>query len=337
MHWVPLLSFFFVASRPQQQQHPEHPFIDNVQTWLSDETIPFVPVSHLDAPIPGTPPLHPCCALLNVSNAFLLHLIPTPDNHNYRLSPTYTKGLTETITWTTIVHLHETIWNHHGPIVQNRLLQKCGRYQRYYGRHTKVERLSKPQAVPFLQQHHLWGPTNVKFYYGLVHNKRLVAVAAFTSKRTIQRGSKQHRSFELTRYCSVGVVVGGISKLMAAFVRLQGPDDIITVVDRDWGRARNWNRLGFETVQVMPPLPFIVKNGVRHNLVRRGGADVVDELDRCPMVYDSGMERLMMVVNQTTTGTAIELWNDSIPRYPSSYYSQDPKIQTMLNEARDAS
>lgn len=138
-------------------------------------------------------------------------------------------------------------------------------------------------------------------------DETLVAVATFSSRRIVQRGAFQlpastatasatttstttapsesgatltrpHRSHELIRFCSRcdGVVVGGISKLLAAFVRDVHPDDIITVLDRDWGSTGGQNgwrtQLGFATVAVMPPVPMVVgiRDGVRRHLVGAG-------------------------------------------------------------------
>jgi hypothetical protein len=83
-------------------------------------------------------------------------------------------------------------------------------------------------------------------------------------------------------------VVGGISKLMAAFAAEAEPDDIVTVVDRDWSNADAWRGLGFVTVQRMRPVTFYVgRNGLRchpgtgpnpHR--RRLPPELVDEFER---------------------------------------------------------
>ncbi len=52
--------------------------------------------------------------------------------------------------------------------------------------------------------------------------------------------------------------MGGITKLLAAFCRDTAPDDIVTCIDRDFGDGEGWAKIGFENVQVMPPLVMAV-------------------------------------------------------------------------------
>ena len=69
------------------------------------------------------------------------------------------------------------------------------------------------------------------------------------------RAGVKHRSYEMIHCCAKrdGHVVGGISKLLKAFIRQHKPDDIITVVDREWGSAdKSWHALGFETGESPP-------------------------------------------------------------------------------------
>jgi len=204
--------------------------------------------------------------------------------NQYRLGDGYEKEYTKTI------HLHQDIWNSKREIVRHRLMaqlglgvhtkatagqqQKCrnATMRRIFARKTTVRRISSPVAMEFLDHHHLWGATKAKHNYGLFirskHNnessnsddEELVAVATFSSKRKITRMDKQHRSHELLRFCSKrgSNVVGGISKLMKAFVTDKAPDDIVTVVDRDWGDGSGWHSLGFHSVATMDPIVMVV-------------------------------------------------------------------------------
>ena len=64
----------------------------------------------------------------------------------------------------------------------------------------------------------------------------------------------------LRRYCSRRgeTVVGGISKLLSAFAREAEPDEIVTVIDRDWGEGGGWATLGFRPLRRLPPVTFFV-------------------------------------------------------------------------------
>ena len=156
---------------------------------------------------------------------------------------------------------------------------------------TNVQRIDAGNAIPFLQQNHMWGATKARYYYGLYlpssedggTDDQLVAVATFSTKRTILNGSSstiKSRSVELLRFCTLVncTVVGGITKLIRAFINEQNEssnpvDYIVTVVDRDWGGGEQWHSIGFDTLHVMNPLFMVVKDGVRRHLVGAGVAN----------------------------------------------------------------
>ncbi len=199
-----------------------------------------------------------------------------------------------------VVHLHQDVWNRSPAIVQSRLRSKSGFYQRrIYARQTVVRRMSKSDYIPFLEDNHLWGATGAKYGYGLYMKSKcknvnhqtdiprvnkedevLVAVATFSSKREISRALNKFHSFELLRFCTKmnTAVIGGLTKLVAAFVKevkckhvddnLTGID-IVTSVDRDFGSS-TWPN--FERVQLMDPIPMFVGNvdGLRRHAVGAG-------------------------------------------------------------------
>ena len=197
-----------------------------------------------------------------------------------------------------IIHLHEDVWYSKTDIVQCRLRTRLlgsnnnnNSYRRIYARKTNVKRIDAGTAIPFLQKHHLWSATKARYYYGLFlpskkgksggvkttnddnDDELLVAVATFSTKRKILRGTKVTRSHELIRFCSRAdsVVIGGITKLIRTFIKEQEPvDDIVTVVDRDWGPGDGWHGIGFETLHVSAPLFMVVKDGIRRHLVGAG-------------------------------------------------------------------
>ncbi len=202
--------------------------------------------------------------------------------------------------------------------------------------------------------------------------------------------TRPYRSHELIRYCSKrdGRVVGGITKLIAGFCRDFAPDDLVTCIDRDWGDGEGWKSIGFERVHVMPPLLMAVgDDGIRRYLVGAGiGHDLEDKNSRlgrpgisldlfqdlngvlCDSealeritsqklfpVYDSGVERRMLLVNKSKLEiqaslrraelnleemevdpnvTALDLWSRSIPSFPPKYYSKNTGINALLEKAR---
>lgn len=328
--------------------------------------------------------------LLVVADSFFLHLVPSPRSPRECLSPRFCQTLTDSLSaqGDTVIHLHEDVWADKREICQSRLLMKCGQVdKRYFARKTVARRIDSCLAREFLTEHHLWGFTKAKYYYGLYaadgDESSLVAVASFSSRRKVIRDDTSHKSHELIRFSTKRDtnVVGGISKLIKAFVRDVRPDDIITVVDRDWGNASGWHSLGFVTCHTMPPLVMAVgqEDGVRRYLVGAGirtgqqvggrlglPENVLEELQRSEHsddasltlyrygylpVYDTGVERLMMLVEtemkpaQTDhdehtydrVSNTKRLWRQSSTQYASSYYSLNAGITHLLLKAqRDA-
>ena len=198
---------------------------------------------------------------------------------------------------TSIVHLHRDVWERSRSIVSSRLRCKCGMCDaRYMARKTIVRKMTRAEYAPFLTRNHLWGATGAKHAYGLyppVGDRRHtgsndpVAVVTFSSGRRIIRAGIEYRSFELLRFCTAMdvTVVGGLSRLISAFLRdvssgeRGGVDgsgrswdniDIVTSIDRDFGRGNAWPN--FVSVEVMDPVPMFVGDvdGIRRHAIGAG-------------------------------------------------------------------
>ena len=287
-------------------------FSDEVTAFLDEAGVKWVDV-HYDWEAMGLqmPPSLHRHRLISLSPddegtpALALHLISSPASLTESLAPDWTRRMTEQcgsgddddnggtsqvglatntqLRPRKIVHLHQDVWRSKNLIVRARLLARVGQItSRIYGRKTVCRRIDRPTALSFLEANHLWGAVRAKFNYGLFagggekgEEERLVAVASFGPRRRVVRAGKQHSSHELIRFCTLvnGQVVGGLSKLVTHFVREHKADDVVTVIDRDWGAAGSgWHRLGFDTVHVMPSLVMAVggDDGIRHHLVGAG-------------------------------------------------------------------
>ena len=152
-------------------------------------------------------------------------------------------------------------------------------------------------------------------------------------------------------------VVGGITKLLSAFRKDRDVDDLVTNIDRDWGGGAGWRAIGFDTVEVMPPLPMAIdaNEGRRRFLcgrsvgIHRPGLpdDLVAELAATAdgaaerlaardlqLIHDSGVERLLMKVSETCESCE-DLWASQRPR-KNGYYGPTalPGIAALLDDAR---
>lgn len=152
----------------------------------------------------------------------------------------------------------------------NRLKGLHGKGERIYARSTVVARIDKQVAVEFQEEHHLQGALPGKYRYGLFNQGELVSVAVFSGGRIMWHLGTDFRSFELIRFCHKGdrLVIGGLSKLLKAFIKEFKPQDIMTYADRDWCQdTSSLETLGFEVVDTTAPQRFAVVEGQRFSRV----------------------------------------------------------------------
>lgn len=129
-----------------------------------------------------------------------------------------------------------------------------------FARNCTVRRIDKAAADAFLNSCHRLGATGGRYRYGLFVGRRtgvsevelpegsLVAVAVFSNARRWLKDGRKVSSYEWIRYASLpGLrVVGGMGKLLQAFVDEVHPDDVMSYADTgypDGGEA--YERLGF--------------------------------------------------------------------------------------------
>ena len=139
-----------------------------------------------------------------------------------------------------------------------------------FARNCVVRRIDKAAADAFMAENHRLGATGGRYRYGLfVHRSTgasemacpegsLVAVAVFSNARRWLKDGRKVSSYEWIRYASLpGMrVIGGMGKLLQAFIDEVHPDDVMSYADADYpdgGEA--YSKLGF----------------VAEGLVERGG------------------------------------------------------------------
>lgn len=132
-------------------------------------------------------------------------------------------------------------WQSNRNLVKDRIrsILKC-EARKLYARKCQVEKITNQEAYSFCEQHHLMGGINSKHNYGLKHNGILVSVMTFSKTRFDKTG------WELVRYCSDGIVVGGAQKLFKRFLADHPDGDIVSYADRRWSDGDLYRTLGFE-------------------------------------------------------------------------------------------
>lgn len=175
------------------------------------------------------------------------------------------------------VFVAEDRWRARGEAVRRRLLAHTGRFRQVYARNCAVRRVDRAAAAAFLSECHSYGDALSRFRYGLFVEKvtgekdssavpgspapgSLVAVGTFSKARNRVIGGRRVRSHEWVRYASLpGVrVVGGMGKILDAFVSEVQPEDIMTYADLEWSDGRAYRELGFSLEGPRDPVLFAV-------------------------------------------------------------------------------
>lgn len=133
-----------------------------------------------------------------------------------------------------------------------------GKLPSVFARNCTARRIDKGTAAVFLSSAHKFGDASARYRYGLFVERNtgkeetafqkgtLVAVATFSSARKMRDRS---RSFEWVRYASLpGTrVIGGMGKLLDAFVEEVRPDDVMTYAPAQCGDGDVYIELGFSS------------------------------------------------------------------------------------------
>ncbi|MFN3489457.1 MAG: hypothetical protein ACK4YV_10000 [Emticicia sp.] len=181
-----------------------------------------------------------------------------------------------------VIHLWEDVWQTKRSIVESRLMSLFGKSETIPARLTQVQRIDKPTLDKFLINNHLQSKVNARLKYGLflpsryfrvIQNEKvlqenankeafLVAVASFSNAKKIIREGQEFRSYELIRFANYKgfTVVGGLNKLLKMFIDEHAPDDIMTYADADWSDGTNYEKIGFDRIELTPPLTFELDN-----------------------------------------------------------------------------
>ena len=140
-----------------------------------------------------------------------------------------------------------------------------------FARNCDVRKIDRKTAAEFLDRHHIYGSASCRYCYGLYQRRTtgsaetkltasgepaLVAVATFSNARRWTKGDKVISSYEWVRYASLedSRVVGGMGKLLKAFIQDRHPDDIMTYVPLRHFSGEVYESLGFvcEGVKIFP-------------------------------------------------------------------------------------
>jgi hypothetical protein len=158
-----------------------------------------------------------------------------------------------------LIHIYEDEWRLKQEIVKNKIRLLTDRLPReVYAHNCIVEKLSDEKTNIFLDQYHLQGANQADFSYGLYNREILVAVMSFNQSRAAEEEGK----FELSRFVSSQIIIGGFDKLLSYFLKQVSVKEIYTYIDLRWSDPKNniYLNNNFSLVEISEPTCFYLLN-----------------------------------------------------------------------------
>lgn len=150
-----------------------------------------------------------------------------------------------------IIWIWEDIWETKQDKVKNRINYLLGNTQRIFARNTFVKKITQTQAIQFHEENHLNGSTKSDIKLGLFYKNELVAVATFSKGLLMKYEEKPYVSHNLIRFCTkMGInVVGGLSKFLHHFIKIEKAVHIMTSIDLEWSKGEGFAKIGFKATE----------------------------------------------------------------------------------------
>lgn len=175
-----------------------------------------------------------------------------------------------------LITILEDEWMYKKNIVKARLKHILGVItDRIYARNTSVREIDNSSYKIFVEANHIQGYVPAKHRYGLFHNGVLISVMAF-GKRRRALGSTKSAGYELLRFCSSILVVGGASKLFSFASRHMDLTNVVSYCDLRWGMGDVYRVLGFTNDGLTKPGYFYVDGDKRYHRFKFRKSELVD-------------------------------------------------------------
>jgi hypothetical protein len=189
-----------------------------------------------------------------------------------------------------LIQIFADEWYHKKDIVKRKIkhILNLNNDHRIFARKCQVKQINIRDKDDFLEKHHIQGKDKSKIKLGLYYNESLVAVVTFSTPR-VALGAKtnQNNKWELSRYASSCVVVGGLSKLIKYFTSHYAPSMIYSYSDNRWTDPNNniYLTIGFNKTKSSSPGYWYTKDFIsrihRYNLrkqkLKKMGVDITNK------------------------------------------------------------
>ncbi|WP_133551677.1 hypothetical protein [Pedobacter duraquae] len=178
-----------------------------------------------------------------------------------------------------LAHLWADVWISRTQQVLDRIFSLLGLNKRIHGRKTEAVAVHQAEADEFMDKYHIQGAVKSRYKYALKCHGEIVAMATFSSARTMTQYQHEHRSVELIRFAAKSgvTVVGGLTKLITYYRSRHTVHDIMSYADRDWSAGKGYLVAGFLLKEIIDPTELWIdstnmKRYFNHRLPAHGAA-----------------------------------------------------------------
>ena len=188
-----------------------------------------------------------------------------------------------------LIRIFEDEWKNRQDQVKSLLLSRFGIHngERVFARKCEVREIENYHAKQFLERHHIQGWCHSGSSFGLFHKDVCVAVMVFKSNLS-GRYVAGDGEFELARYATSGIVVGGAGKLLKHFIKARNPKKIVSFSEKRLFSGKLYEALGFSRDADIAPSYTYCNQGkvVRYH---KSGFQRARLRERFPDVYDESL------------------------------------------------
>jgi hypothetical protein len=153
-----------------------------------------------------------------------------------------------------LITIYETDWAEKPATIKRLLRNAIGKTRgRLMARKCVLQKSTVQEARSFYEKYHPQGGAGSGEHYGLYHNGVLVACMRFTFGGNDRGTAASGRVWTLSRYATRLSVSGAASKLFAAFLKDQTPDEVKSFSDNRLFSGAMYSQLGFTLEADLPP------------------------------------------------------------------------------------
>jgi len=164
-----------------------------------------------------------------------------------------------------LIQIFEDEWLNKRDIVKSILLNKMGKSpNKVFARKCQIQKVDNKIAKQFLFDNHLQGGIQCT-HIGIYFENALISMISMGKSRF----NKKY-DYEILRFCNKinTSVIGGLSKLLSHFKKLNPGSSIITYADARYGEGTGYLNSGFKYKELTNPNYFYLKNNGRENRMK---------------------------------------------------------------------